>query len=141
MTVLRFFVYGSMRQGEPNHRELGGAKLVATLRTAPGYALVELPTMAGLVPSRDGSVVGEVYELPRAVFLEIMKQVRHPGLFRLQRVKLEDGSEAETLALAEEQARGKRRIAQGDYRARFAPRAGLPEPAPFVRWARSRTVR
>ena len=135
---MRFFVYSSMLSGEPHHAELAGAKPVASLRTEAGYALVELPTMAGLVRSRDGSVLGEVYELERKVFLEIMKQARHPGLFQLARVKLEDGTEAETLTLSEDQARGKRRIAQGDYKARFAPRAAAGEVAPFVRWARGR---
>jgi gamma-glutamylcyclotransferase (GGCT)/AIG2-like uncharacterized protein YtfP len=90
---MRFFVYASMLTGEPHHAELAGAKPVAALRTEAGYALVELPTMAGLVRSREGSVLGEVYELERKVFLEIMKQARHPGLFQLARVKLEDGTE------------------------------------------------
>lgn len=138
MSVVRFFVYASQLTGEPHHVELRGAKPVATLRTEPGYALVELPTMAGLVKSRDGSVLGEVYDLDRAVFLSVMKQARHPGLFVLTAIKLEDGTEAQTLALGEDQARGKRRIANGDYKGRFAPRAPAGEVAPFVRWARSR---
>ena len=141
MALIRFFVYASMLSGEPHHAELAGAKPSGTLRTAAGYALVELPTMAGLVRSREGSVAGEVYELERKVFLEVMKQARHPGLFQLMRIKLEDGTEVETLALTEDQARGKRRIANGDYRARFAPRGAAVEVAPFVRWARTRSHR
>ncbi|MFO0555888.1 MAG: gamma-glutamylcyclotransferase family protein [Polyangiaceae bacterium] len=137
----RFFVYGTARHGEPNHAALvaAGARPVKSAgevsRTAAGYSLVEVGPFAALVEEGAGVVVGEVYELARAGFFPLLRALDPRGIFQLGRVRLEDGTTVESLVLAVDQARGKRRIRGGDWRARFQPLPRQPglRNAPPVR--------
>ena len=52
------FVYGTLRRGEPNHRELGEARFLGRARTAPVYELVDLGSFPGLLEG--GSTRGDV---------------------------------------------------------------------------------
>jgi gamma-glutamylcyclotransferase (GGCT)/AIG2-like uncharacterized protein YtfP len=137
---MRFFVYGTMMVGEPHHATLLGAVPMGELRTTTGYSLVELGALAALVGEGAGSVVGELYDLDPDAVRSVMKQSEHPGLFHLGAVRLADGSSAESFLLLPDQVRGKRRVKDGDWRARFGGRkAGELSPAgPFVRWSRTR---
>jgi gamma-glutamylcyclotransferase (GGCT)/AIG2-like uncharacterized protein YtfP len=139
-TSMRFFVYGTMMTGEQHHATLLGANPISTLRTAPGYSIVELGALAALIEEGSGSVVGELYDLDPAAVKAVMQQPEHPGLFQLARVRLADGSTAEAFILHVDQVRGKRRVREGDWRARFGgKKPGELSPAgPFVRWSRTR---
>ena len=61
-------------------------------------------------------------------------------LYRFESVDLEGGATAWTLLLDRELARGKRRVANGDWRGRFGGRkpGELATAGPFVTWARGR---
>jgi gamma-glutamylcyclotransferase (GGCT)/AIG2-like uncharacterized protein YtfP len=136
-----FFVYGTMMTGEPHHATLLGAEPLESLRTAAGYAIVELSGLAALIEEGAGTVAGELYDLAPDAILRVMKQEAHPGLFRLGSVRLENGARAESFVLDTDQVRGKRRIKSGDWRARFGGRPSgelSPAPGPFVRWSRTR---
>lgn len=140
MATTRVFVYGTMLGGEPNHADLDGAPCLGPRRTRAGYALVELAAIAGLVEEGSGSVGGELYEVEPATLMKLARQARHPGLFQLRPVDLEDGTRAESLLLEPAQARGKRRVRGGDWRGRFARHApgALHEAGALVTWARKR---
>lgn len=138
---MRFFVYATMMEGEPHHATLLGAKPLANARTTTGYSLVELGALGALVEGGAGSVAGEIYELDPEAVRSVMRQPDHPGLFSLATVKLADGSSAEAFVLHPDQVRGKRRVKEGDWKARFGGRKPgelSPTAGPFVRWSRTR---
>jgi gamma-glutamylaminecyclotransferase len=93
--MIKFFTYGTFRQGECRHSILQGYTpiFIKTLNTAPEYKLVDLGSFPGM---RRGniSVVGELYEVPDDA-LSIFDMIEgHPSFFRRQEIKLEDGSVA-----------------------------------------------
>ncbi|HTJ84999.1 MAG TPA: gamma-glutamylcyclotransferase family protein [Polyangiaceae bacterium] len=135
---IRFFVYGPLLAGEPEHGKLDGATLVGPRVTVSGYSLVEVGPLAGLVREGQAAVHGEVYLVEAPTLTRLLGE--HPALYALAPVELEGGEHAETLLLDEARARGKRRIRGGDWRTRFGP-AGVPGPrpaGPLVTWARTR---
>jgi len=136
----RFFVYGTMLSGEPRHDRLAGAELVGPLRTANGYSLVELVGVAALIEGGEGSVTGELYAVGGELFQALVRQPDHPALFQLRPVRLADGTSAESFFLDADQVRGKRRVRDGDWKARFGrAKPGALHPAgPLVTWARDR---
>jgi gamma-glutamylcyclotransferase (GGCT)/AIG2-like uncharacterized protein YtfP len=134
--LVRLFVYGSFLSGERDHSLIGGAERIAATRTEPSYTLVDLGPYAALIERGAVAVSGEVYLIDRKLRFELDVARECPILFQRVLVRLEDGSAAEAYAMREDQVRGKRRLAHGDWRRRFAPRP-VPEharaPAPFRR--------
>ena len=134
----RLFVYGTLLQGEPRHGVLAGAELLGPVTTTPEFHLVDLGAHAALVRGGTTAVHGELYradlEVRRCVDVE--RQV--PILFLRESIVLADGTHAETYLLTLEQVRGRRRLAHGDWKRRFAgsapPRAG----GAWVAWSRGR---
>jgi len=119
---LRLFVYGTLLSGEREHALLEGAELIGAVRTAPSYTLVDLGPYAALVERGTVSVTGELYRIDRKMRFRLDVKREVPVLFQRIFVALEDGTRAETYAMKDEQVRGKRRLADGDWRQRFAPR-------------------
>jgi gamma-glutamylcyclotransferase (GGCT)/AIG2-like uncharacterized protein YtfP len=64
------FVYGSLKRGQANHRELHGARFVAAVRTVPAFALREVAGYPALVPG-DRAIAGELYELAVGSLVEL----------------------------------------------------------------------
>lgn len=135
--AVRFFVYATLLEGEPGHTPLMGHAPTAA-KTAAGYTIVEIGPLAGLVEEGSATVLGEIYDLEREAFINVTGQASHAGLFQLMPVRLDDGTTAEALFLSVDQARGKRRIKGGDWRARFGNGPGGLAAGPLVSWARSR---
>lgn len=71
MTLL--FVYGTLKRGGSNHRQLSGQTFVATGRTVPGYRLFDLGDFPGMVsfPSAPDGVEGEVWSVDDAALLRL----------------------------------------------------------------------
>jgi len=134
---VRFFVYATLLQGEPGHTPLIGHEPTVA-RTKAGYTIVEIGPLAGLVEEGSGIVIGELYDLEGDAFMNVTGQASYAGLFQLRPVQLDDGSSAEALFLSTDQARGKRRIKGGDWRARFGAGPGGLAAGPLVNWARNR---
>ena len=134
----RMFFYGTMLPGERDHALLANAELLGPAQTEPLYQLVELNVYAALIPDGKVAVHGELY----AVSLEARRQIdvsrQVPILFQRATIRLADGSEAETYLMTADQVRGKRRLAHGDWRKRFAPTLERQAPGQFVSWTRSR---
>jgi gamma-glutamylaminecyclotransferase len=85
------FVYGSLKRGQSNHAELDGARFVAEVRTAPGFALRVTAGYPLLVPGAR-PIVGELFELPTAR-LALLDAFEGAAYVRRE-IELEDGRRA-----------------------------------------------
>jgi gamma-glutamylcyclotransferase (GGCT)/AIG2-like uncharacterized protein YtfP len=132
------FIYGTLLPGERDHALLGSAELLGPAVTEPVHQLVELNVYAALIPDGKVGVHGELYavDLETRRRIDVARQV--PILFQRLPVRLADGSEAEAYVMHPDQVRGKRRLAHGDWRKRFAPTVERAAPGQLVSWARSR---
>ena len=135
---VRLFVYGLLLQGEREHALLEGAPLLAEARTVPGHTLVDLDFYPVLLVGGQVSVLGELYGISRELRFKLDVHHQCPALFRRVRVKLSDGSEAETYVMDDEKVRGKRRLRGGSWRGRFEPRRSSVPPGPMTEYARKR---
>jgi gamma-glutamylcyclotransferase (GGCT)/AIG2-like uncharacterized protein YtfP len=134
----RLFIYGTLLPGERDHALLATAEYIGPAVTEPLYQLVELNVYAVLIADGKVAVHGEVYavDLETRRRIDVARQV--PILFQRAKIRLADASEVETYVMNPDQVRGKRRLAHGDWRKRFAPRLPHSAPGPVVKWARSR---
>lgn len=135
--LVRLFVYGLLLDGEREHELLGNGRLVAKLRTAPAYTLVDLDVYPALLVGGNVAVLGELYEVDKKTRFGLDVKRQCPVLFHRIAVRLEDGSAAEAYAMHDEQVRGKRRLKHGSWRDRFLPRARTA-PGPMSEYARKR---
>ncbi len=133
----RLFVYGSLLPGEVDHALLEGAELVGPARTAAAYHLVDLRVYPALVEDGDTEVVGEVYLVDKKTRMHMDVRKECPILFERRPVRLADGEEADAYVMSPQKVGGKRRIWNGDWKNRFAPKP-RESAGPFVSWAKGR---
>lgn len=135
----RLFIYGTLLPGERDHALLAGAQLLGPALTEARFQLVELNVYAALVPDGAVAVHGELYavDLQLRRTIDVARQV--PILFQRETIRLADGTEAETYLMTADQVRGKRRLAHGDWRKRFAVPVTRRAGGAFVDWARKRS--
>ena len=134
----RMFFYGTLLPGERDHALLASAELIGPAQTEPLYQLVELNVYAALIPDGKVAVHGELYALDLETRRQVDVKRQVPILFQRAKIRLADGSDAETYLMTADQVRGKRRLAHGDWRKRFAPTLERSAPGQFVNWTRSR---
>lgn len=135
---VRLFVYGLLLQGEREHALLEGAPLLGEARTVPEHTLVDLDFYPVLLVGGHVSIVGELYGVSRHQRFKLDVHHQCPVLFRRIKIKLTDGTEAETYAMDEDKVRGKRRLKNGSWRGRFEPRKSSVPPGPMTEYARKR---
>ena len=109
------FVYGSLRRGGQHHGALGGARLLGTGRTAPGWRLLDCGAWPGMVPGGAGAVTGELYAVDAGTLAGLDALEDAPRTFSRRRVALEGPvAEAEAYVLvAVERAVGE--VVGGDW--------------------------
>ena len=112
------FVYGTLLRGERNHQLLAEARFVCEAVTGPGFELADLGTFPAMLRGRSGGVSGEVYAVDSQTLAALDRLERHPHFYRRTRVTLTNGPCAEAYLLEAEHARGRPRIASGDWRRR-----------------------
>lgn len=98
VTVLRLFVYGSLRRGERHHDELSGAEFLGASVTAPSYRVVEHGGYPALAPGAV-AISGELYAVPSSLVPAL--DAFEGCSYRRGAVRLADGSNAEAYFLAE----------------------------------------
>jgi gamma-glutamylaminecyclotransferase len=112
----RIFVYGTLLSGEHNHRWLQGASFIAPGRTPPSFELRSLGGFPGLVARGRTAVEGEVYEVAPSTLEALDRLEGHPSFYRRTKLRLDDGTEAETYLLEAPQVAGCPAITSGSWR-------------------------
>lgn len=114
----KVLVYGTLLDGEPNHRLLARARFVGDAATMGGFALHDLGFFPGMTRAGAGVVVGEVYEVDDATLAALDRLEGHPRFYRRTTVSLADGEQVWTYLLGPEQVEGRPIIRSGSWRAR-----------------------
>lgn len=85
------FVYGTLKRGCKNHRQLDGQRFVGEARTGPGWVMYHLGAYPGMV-SADGEangVAGELWEVTAEALARLDQFEGVPeGLYRRGRIAL-----------------------------------------------------
>jgi gamma-glutamylaminecyclotransferase len=94
----RLFVYGTLRRGGSNHREMGDALFLGSTRTKSRYAVHRVDGFPALIPGTQ-NVSGEIFQ----VDLEALAHLdAFEGANYVRRlVELADGTSAEAYFLAD----------------------------------------
>jgi gamma-glutamylcyclotransferase (GGCT)/AIG2-like uncharacterized protein YtfP len=113
------FVYGTLRRGQSNHAELGNARFLREVATAPRYELVDLGEYPALLESGSTAVLGELYEVDEDLLarLDVFEGV--PALYQRRAIALQDG-QAEGYVMRRRNAARAPRLAHGDWAAQTA---------------------
>ena len=133
------FAYGNFLPDEVDHDLLTAAKPLGPAQSAAGYTLVELNAFAGMLEGGAGHVVGQLYEIDHDCLVACDKRRDHPSRYHRKEIALSDGRRAHAYLLHPEQATGRRRVRNGDWKKRF--QSERPDPGAFVTWAKSRHSR
>lgn len=112
------FVYGTLLAGEPNHRYLKHARLIAEGVTRPGFTLYDLGAFPGLVRGGRHAVPGEVYEVDEPTLAAMDQLEGHPDFYCRSAITLTTGISVETYLLTEPQVAGRPIIVSGSWRLR-----------------------
>ncbi len=89
--MTRLFVYGTLKRGGSNRRQLDGQRFLGEAHTPPGYTLYSLGDYPGLVPEADDrhGVKGELWEVDDATVARLDEFEGVPeGLFRRESIPL-----------------------------------------------------
>jgi gamma-glutamylcyclotransferase (GGCT)/AIG2-like uncharacterized protein YtfP len=85
------FVYGTLKRGGANHRQLAGQNFVGPAQTAPGFRLYDLGDYPGMIAESDDrtGVAGELWSVDPACLarLDIFEGVPE-GLYRRETIPL-----------------------------------------------------
>lgn len=84
------FVYGTLKRGGSNHRQMRGAKFLAEARTGPGWTLYDLGEYPGLVAEKNAAGVrGELWEVNDAQLSALDRfEGVHTGLYARESLTL-----------------------------------------------------
>jgi gamma-glutamylcyclotransferase (GGCT)/AIG2-like uncharacterized protein YtfP len=114
--MTKVFVYGTLRQGECNHRRyLGSAKCLGAARTEPAYSLVDLNHFPAMIDGGTSAVVGEVYEVTDEELAMLDRLEGHPNFYYRTTCRLETGQIVSTYMMLGAKVEGYPRIDSGDW--------------------------
>jgi len=123
----KVFVYGTLLEGEPNHRVLGDSELLGTATTRPAFRFVDCGYYPAALTDGETAIVGEVYRVNDETLEDLDRLEGVPRLYQRKRIKLADGSVAWIYLLNPEGYYGRREmpaIECGDWRAHLDAKYG-----------------
>ena len=91
---MRIFVYGTLKDGFPNHRYLWGCRFIGI--DAVNGKLYNLGAFPGLKASEDGRVSGEVWECPAKTTETLDFLEGHPTFYKREPTVTVGGIEVQT---------------------------------------------
>ena len=91
---MRLFVYGSLMQGQPAAWRMAEARRIGPARTVDGFALFDLGEFPGMQRAAQGTVYGEIYEIPAQLLPALDAYEDCPTLFSRETIRLAGDSEA-----------------------------------------------
>lgn len=93
------FVYGTLKRGCHNHRQLAGQTLLGETCTLPGFRLVDLGGYPGIVTDpAGGKVEGEVWRVDQEALRRLDAfEGTDLGLYRRDRIALADAFADQTV--------------------------------------------
>jgi gamma-glutamylcyclotransferase (GGCT)/AIG2-like uncharacterized protein YtfP len=97
-TRVHLFVYGSLKGGRAHHSELRGARMLASVATAPKYELLNLGAYPALVAGKE-VVYGELYAVESDTLI-LLDEFEGESYCRAE-IELEDGARAQAYFLRE----------------------------------------
>jgi gamma-glutamylcyclotransferase (GGCT)/AIG2-like uncharacterized protein YtfP len=106
----KVFVYGTLLEGEPNHRVLKGARLVRRAHTEPAFLLYDLGPFPALVDGGGLRVAGEVYEVDDGCLAALDRLEGHPRFYFRSSIVLDSGDLVEAYLLPRERLYGTHRL-------------------------------
>jgi gamma-glutamylaminecyclotransferase len=115
MSSVSLFVYGSLKRGHENHRELGAVAYRGKRATAPGFALFQVGQYPVLVRSSGGVVYGELYAVPVALLSRLDEFEGCPWLYERRLIELSDGSSAFSYVMPACRLEGARPVPGGQW--------------------------
>lgn len=109
------FVYGTLRRGEANHGQLGGAVFIGPATTPPAFDLVHLGAYPAMISGGCTAITGELYQVDTATLAALDALEEHPTYYRRTEVALADGTRAQAYLLPRALAAEAPLIAGGDW--------------------------
>lgn len=114
---LRFFVYGTLRQGECNHYLLGDATFLGFHRTNARYTMLVMGWYPAVIDSGHTAISGEVYQISKALLPWLDRLENYPHTYTRWLINSPYGS-AWMYFYRQPVAPGTPRIASGDWQHR-----------------------
>ncbi len=115
-TMPRVFVYGTLLRGEANHYLLSQSRFLCEAKTEPLFSLFNLGGFPAMCSKGCTSVVGEVFEVSRAVLETLDELEEHPDWYTRTPIRLSGGMSAETYLMDPKRVGGRPLIHSGNWR-------------------------
>jgi gamma-glutamylcyclotransferase (GGCT)/AIG2-like uncharacterized protein YtfP len=112
------FVYGTLMNGERNHRVLAGAEHLGAARTVARFKMFDLGSYPGIIAGGRTSISGELYRVDAATLAKVDRLEGHPDIYRRTPIELEGGGSAEAYVLRTTEGRRVTEIPSGNWRER-----------------------
>lgn len=118
----RLFVYGTLMRGGHHHDVLEGARFVGANVTVPEFDLVYIEYYPAMLRGGSTAVVGEVFEVDATMLQHLDALEEVPDYYLRERVRLSDGSEADSYVMPRARAANATPIFSGDFRLHVSKR-------------------
>lgn len=112
----RVFVYGTLLEGEANHRLLATARFLREASTAPAFWLHDFGGFPAMVEHGGQAVLGEVYEVDAPTIGKLDRLEGHPHLYWRAPLVLPDRTLVQTYLMPRERVNGRAIIISGSWR-------------------------